>query len=356
MRPSHPRARHPASTRRAERARRSRRGGRAGRGGRRGPTCAATRPRNTRFADNEMTTSGRVSTRSHSRGRDRHRQAPRVRPRPTRPTSASAERCVERAATMARLSPEDPESMPLLRPQTYAPAPAAFDERAATMRPTEPRGDRDARRWRGRHARACRSPASSSVTPSSRGARARRRACARVTRDRGARTRSRRARPTRTGSGWAGRGVEPRRRLRRRRARAHRRRQGGAAPRGRARFAPGKYTVILEPQAVAEMLAFLVGAMNLRSADEGRSFFSGKVGEKLFPDIVTLRSDPSGPARPARRSTARAPRSAHIVDRRRAREGPLRVALLGAEEGPPADAAATRASPRRRRAASARSS
>jgi predicted Zn-dependent protease len=55
---------------------------------------------------------------------------------------------------------------------------------------------------------------------------------------------------------------------------------------------PGKYTVILEPQAVYEMLAFLVGAMDQRSADEGRSFFAGKVGQKLFADFVTLRSDP----------------------------------------------------------------
>jgi predicted Zn-dependent protease len=58
-------------------------------------------------------------------------------------------------------------------------------------------------------------------------------------------------------------------------------------------LAPGKYTVILEPQAVYEMMAFLVRAMDQRHADEGRSFFSGKVGQKLFADFVSFKSDPA---------------------------------------------------------------
>jgi predicted Zn-dependent protease len=61
---------------------------------------------------------------------------------------------------------------------------------------------------------------------------------------------------------------------------------------------PGKYTVILEPQAVAEMLSFLVGAMNRRATDEGRSYFTGKVGQKLFADSVSLKSDPFDPLTP----------------------------------------------------------
>jgi predicted Zn-dependent protease len=62
-------------------------------------------------------------------------------------------------------------------------------------------------------------------------------------------------------------------------------------------LAPGAYTVILEPEAVADLLAFLFFSLNARSADEGRSFLSKpgggtRVGEKLFADSVTLRSDP----------------------------------------------------------------
>ena len=60
---------------------------------------------------------------------------------------------------------------------------------------------------------------------------------------------------------------------------------------------PGRYTVILEPAAVADLLMFLAFSMNARSADEGRSFLSkpdggSRIGEKFFADGVTLRSDP----------------------------------------------------------------
>jgi predicted Zn-dependent protease len=58
---------------------------------------------------------------------------------------------------------------------------------------------------------------------------------------------------------------------------------------------PGRYTVILEPAAVTELLWYLVGAMDARSADEGRSFFSKpgggtKLGETLFGPNITIRS------------------------------------------------------------------
>ena len=63
---------------------------------------------------------------------------------------------------------------------------------------------------------------------------------------------------------------------------------------------PGRYTVILEPAAVADLLGELTGAFDARAADEGRSFFAKaggtKVGEKLFPDFITLRSDPTDAA------------------------------------------------------------
>ncbi len=62
-------------------------------------------------------------------------------------------------------------------------------------------------------------------------------------------------------------------------------------------LAPGKYTVLLEPPAVADLLALLIFDMDARSADEGRSFFTkkgggNKLGEKLFADKVNVYSDP----------------------------------------------------------------
>jgi predicted Zn-dependent protease len=66
---------------------------------------------------------------------------------------------------------------------------------------------------------------------------------------------------------------------------------------------PGRYTVILEPAAVADLLGFMSFALNARAADEGRSFLSkpgggNRLGEKLFADGVTLRSDPFDPRHP----------------------------------------------------------
>lgn len=201
----------------------------------------------------------------------------------------------ERALAMAKLSPEDPESMPLLAPQKYAPAPPAYDEAVATM---------DATARAAVAARACtladrakvwsaglvERSARSHVLRSSSGIAASHRATG-ISYSTTART------TDGTGSGWAAldawRAAElddaavsqvaiDKARL-------------SATPKP---LAPGKYTVILEPAAVQEMLVFMVGAMDQRSADEGRSFFSGKVGEKLFPESITLKSDPTNAETP----------------------------------------------------------
>jgi predicted Zn-dependent protease len=60
---------------------------------------------------------------------------------------------------------------------------------------------------------------------------------------------------------------------------------------------PGKYTVILEPAASADLLTFMLNGFDAREADEGRSFMTkkgggNKVGEKLFDERVTFYSDP----------------------------------------------------------------
>ena len=63
---------------------------------------------------------------------------------------------------------------------------------------------------------------------------------------------------------------------------------------------PGRYTVILEPQAVGDLVQLLAFALDARSADEGRSAFSKqgggtKIGEKIVDERVTLFSDPVDP-------------------------------------------------------------
>ncbi len=76
---------------------------------------------------------------------------------------------------------------------------------------------------------------------------------------------------------------------------------GSRAPRA---IEPGNYTVVLLPDAVAELLDFLVGAMGARAASEGRSFFSApdgatKLGTKVFDERVRLWSDPADRQNPA---------------------------------------------------------
>src|SRR4030095_9969075 len=64
---------------------------------------------------------------------------------------------------------------------------------------------------------------------------------------------------------------------------------------------PGNYTVILESRPAARYLSLMLGAFNARGAEEGRSFMSGKqrgetrLGEKLFGDNFTLRSEIGNP-------------------------------------------------------------
>jgi predicted Zn-dependent protease len=69
------------------------------------------------------------------------------------------------------------------------------------------------------------------------------------------------------------------------------------------RLEPGKYTVILEPAAVSDLVGYLGFGFGARGAEQGQSFLSKKgekpgqtlVGEQLFPEYITLRSDPFNP-------------------------------------------------------------
>ncbi len=60
---------------------------------------------------------------------------------------------------------------------------------------------------------------------------------------------------------------------------------------------PGVYTVILEPQAVADLAGLLPSAFDARRADEGRSAFSAsggktRIGEQVLDERLSLYSDP----------------------------------------------------------------
>jgi predicted Zn-dependent protease len=105
--------------------------------------------------------------------------------------------------------------------------------------------------------------------------------------------------PDGTGSGWAGGGENDWSKLNVAALgeRAIRKAELSRNPRA---VEPGEWTVILEPTAVANMVNLMVGSMNARTADEGRSFFSkqgggNKLGEKFLDERVTIVSDPADP-------------------------------------------------------------
>lgn len=66
---------------------------------------------------------------------------------------------------------------------------------------------------------------------------------------------------------------------------------------------PGTYATILSSQAMADLFGFFAFALAARSADEGRSVFSGpggksRTGEKMFPEQINLYTDPQHPVVP----------------------------------------------------------
>lgn len=65
---------------------------------------------------------------------------------------------------------------------------------------------------------------------------------------------------------------------------------------GKEALDPGEYEVVLEPTAVGMLMRNMRNTFNARTADEGRSYFSRsggtRIGEKVFDEKVTIRSDP----------------------------------------------------------------
>jgi len=108
--------------------------------------------------------------------------------------------------------------------------------------------------------------------------------------------------PDGTGSGWAGGAANDWGRMNPAELaeRAIRKAQLSRNPKA---VEPGKWTVILEPTAVANIVQLMAGSLDARQADEGRSFFSkagggNKIGEKFLDQRVTLVSDPASAVAP----------------------------------------------------------
>jgi predicted Zn-dependent protease len=258
----------------------------------------------TRFAGGEITTSGsstdQVVTVTSTIGRRRASASTNV------TDDASLQRTVEAAERLARLSPEDPELMPELGPQEYV-AVQAYDARTAqlnaeqraeavsrlieTARAVDPKQDLFVAGFLQANA------AHAQAVATTRGLFAFH-ASTDVSLSNTVRT------PDGTGSGWASAGarewgrIDPV-------ALGRRAAQKAVASQNPVAIEPGRYTVILEPQAVSDMVPLLLGAFNARTAEEGRSPFSKRgegvpagatmLGERIADERVTIVSDPSHP-------------------------------------------------------------
>jgi predicted Zn-dependent protease len=213
---------------------------------------------------------------------------------------ASLRAVVERAEALARLAPEDPELVPELGPQEYAQSRAWSDATArvdAAARAAAVRAVTVPAQAAGHVATGyMETQAGATAIANSKGLFAyERQTDASMTTT--VRT------PDGTGSGWAGAAHNDFTKIDAAAlgARAIEKARASMNP---VAVEPGRYTVVLEPTAVGNLVRLMAFAMQARAADEGRSFFTkpgggNKIGMKVVDERVSLTSDPLDPDAPA---------------------------------------------------------
>jgi predicted Zn-dependent protease len=249
----------------------------------------SAREGNTRFAVSEITSSSDVETMAISLSvQFGQRSASST---TNQVDDRALDELVGRVVRMARLAPENPEQMPPLARQRYATVSAAVDPATAKLTPDvraravgaaigAADGAKVAIAGFVRHSSQSLALGSSAGLTAYHAWTSSGISCTARTADG-------------TGSGWAGLGSN---RIADLDAAALARTAvdkatSSARPR---KLEPGRYTVVLEPAAVASLVSFLRFSLGARRADEGRSFCTKKPpGTKLFPETITLRSDPT---------------------------------------------------------------
>jgi predicted Zn-dependent protease len=247
---------------------------------------------NVRFARNSVTTAGASSGYSLALVAKFGKKSGTV--TASEFNDASLQRAMRNAEEIAKLSPDNPEAMPVLPPQTYTPVKAYFED-AATATPE----------WRANSVRAAielskqkdvvsagfvETSAQILAVANSKGLFGYDRFSA-ADYNLTART------PDGTGSGWASRSFSELRLLDPPKLAATAI-DKAARSRNPVAVEPGKYTVVLEPAAMADLIVTLSFSADARQADEGRSFFSKKgggtrIGEQVVGEKVRIYSDPA---------------------------------------------------------------
>ena len=249
---------------------------------------------NLRFADNQMSTSGISDDANIGISSVFGRRRASV---STHDLSAEGlARAVAQSEALARLAPEDPELLPELGPQRYATIPAWFDSTAnlsaadraeaalTALEPARQSGDLTVAGFIDCSANARALGTSAGLFAYHRSTSANYTLTVRTNDG--------------TGSGWAGADENDWNKIDVTDV-ANRAITKARASRNPSAIEPGRYTVIFEPQAVSDLIGSVRGAMNARSADEGRSPFSKpggtRLGERIMDTRVTLLTDPADP-------------------------------------------------------------
>ena len=252
---------------------------------------SSTRETNLRFADNQVSTAGSTTnTTVRVQSAFGKRRASVV---TNDLTDDGLRRAVAQSEAIARLSPEDPEYLGELGPQEYATIPA-WSERTANVTADD----------RAKAALTALAPARAGRELTVAGFIVCTAGATAVGTGRGlfAYHRSTNTNYTLTarttdgtGSGWAGADANDWGAIDFT-AVAERAIGKARASRNPVAIEPGRYTVIFEPEAAANLVGLLRGALQARSADEGRSAFAKtggtKVGERIMDPRVALASDP----------------------------------------------------------------
>jgi predicted Zn-dependent protease len=261
-------------------------------------TLSASEDLNIRFARNSITTSGFTIDRSVSISSTRDRKTGVTR---TDSTDDSALRAaVKRSEELAAIAPANPEHMPPLGPQQY-PAIENYDQETAQAR--SPAVIPHIRAIIDAAARQKLVAAGFFERSASASAIANKNGLFGFHRSTDARLSTTVRTSDGSSSGWA---VHPAVSLRE---------INGAALAAQAiekclrwrkpvRLEPGQYSVLLEANAVGDLLRMTSFALSARSAEEGRTFLSKQgggtlLGERLFPALITLRGDPFDRRMPA---------------------------------------------------------
>jgi predicted Zn-dependent protease len=254
---------------------------------------ASNQTGNARFAANQMSTSGSVANTVlviYSAFGPKHAVVT------TNDLADEAiRRAVQQSEALSKLAPDDPEWMPRLGPQTITPVNAYFESTSNLTAADRARAALSALEVTRKSGEL--QAAGFIVTGANVNGLGNKNGLFAYHRDTDANYTVTVRTADGTGSGWAGASSRDWSHLDFRSV-SERAIEKARLSRNPVAIEPGRYTVILEPQAVGDLVQLIGNYIDARAADEGRSPFvkqggGNKIGEKIVDDRITIISDPA---------------------------------------------------------------